>query len=143
MSEEMFGGPQGGMSSGGLNMNSDLAKQMSLLSAAGRLRATSAGGQQQLPMRTGMAPPVPPNVPGPDKQRAHFLGMLTQVLAQRGVALPPFVTGQPNPAYNPDQGPLKGVQPASDNRIGALRLPGAVPGRAGDIDLFKLWSAVT
>ncbi|KAH7335984.1 hypothetical protein B0J17DRAFT_630195 [Rhizoctonia solani] len=142
MSEEMFGGPQSGMSSGGLNMNSDLAKQMSLLSAAGRLRATSAGGQQQLPMRTGMAPPVPPNVPG-DKQRAQFLGMLTQVLAQRAIALPPFVTGQPNPAYNPDSGPLKGVQPASDNRIGALRLPGAVPGRAGDVDIFKLWSAVT
>ncbi|KAL5631942.1 hypothetical protein ACGC1H_000087 [Rhizoctonia solani] len=139
----MFGGPQSGMSSGGLNMNSDIAKQMSLLTAAGRLRATSAGGPPQMqPMRTGMAPPVPPNVPG-DKQRAHFLGMLTQVLAQRGTALPPFITGQPNPAYNPDVGPLKGIQPASDNRIGALRLPGAVPGRVGDVDLFKLWSAVT
>ncbi|CAE7231487.1 unnamed protein product [Rhizoctonia solani] len=143
MSEEMFGGPQSGMSSGGLNMNSDIAKQMSLLTAAGRLRATSAGGQQpQMAMRGGMAPPVPPNVPG-DKQRAQFLGMVAQVLAQRGIALPPFVTGQPNPAYNPDSGPLKGVQPASDNRIGALRLPGAVPGRAGDVDIFKLWSAVT
>jgi hypothetical protein len=123
------------------NMNNDLAKQMSLLSAAGRLRATSASGQQQA-MRNGMVPPVPPNVPG-DKQRAQFLAMLSQVLAQRGIALPPFVTGQPNPAYNPDSGPLKNVQPASDNRLGALRLPGAVPGRVGDIDLFKLWSAVT
>ncbi|CAE6473713.1 unnamed protein product [Rhizoctonia solani] len=147
MSEEMFG--QTGMSSGGLNnmnnmnnMNNDLAKQMSLLTAAGRLRATSASGQQQQAMRNGMAPPVPPNVPG-DKQRAQFLAMLTQVLAQRGIALPPFVSGQPNPAYSPDTGPLKNVQPASDNRLGALRLPGAVPGRTGDIDLFKLWSAVT
>ncbi|QRW24190.1 ARID/BRIGHT DNA binding domain [Rhizoctonia solani] len=124
------------------NMNNDLAKQMSLLTAAGRLRATSASGQQQQAMRNGMAPPVPPNVPG-DKQRAQFLAMLTQVLAQRGIALPPFVSGQPNPAYSPDTGPLKNVQPASDNRLGALRLPGAVPGRTGDIDLFKLWSAVT
>ncbi|KEP47229.1 ARID/bright DNA-binding domain protein [Rhizoctonia solani 123E] len=145
MSEEMFGAPQSGASSGGLNMNSDIAKQMSLLSAAGRLRATSAGGPPQMmpTMRTGMAPPVPPNVPGGDKARAQFLGMLSQVLAQRGTALAPFITGQPNPAYNPDVGPLKGIQPASDNRIGVLRLPGAVPGRTGDVDLFKLWGAVT
>lgn len=134
------------MNSGGLNsgMNSDLAKQMSLLSAAGRLRATSAAGQQQQQQqqqRMGMAPPVPPNAP--DKQRGQFLAMLVQVLAQRGVVLPPFVTGQPNPAWNPESGPLKHIQPATENRPGALRMPGAVPGRAGDLDLFKLWGAVT
>ncbi|KAF8606249.1 hypothetical protein BDV93DRAFT_521082, partial [Ceratobasidium sp. AG-I] len=88
-----------------------------------------------------MAPPVPPNAP--DKQRGQFLAMLSQVLAQRGVVLPPFVTGQPNPAWNPESGPLKHIQPATENRPGALRMPGAVPGRAGDLDLFKLWSAVT
>ncbi|KAG8739503.1 hypothetical protein FRC10_005566 [Ceratobasidium sp. 414] len=143
MSEDMFGGGiNPGLNSGlgGPNMNSDLAKQMSLLSAAGRLRATSAAGQQQQ-RGVGMAPPVPPNVP--DKQRAQFLGMLSQVLASRGLILPPFVTGQPNPAWIADAGPLKNVQPATDNRPGALRMPGAVPGRSGDIDLFKLWSAVT
>ncbi|KAG8678965.1 hypothetical protein FRC08_017338 [Ceratobasidium sp. 394] len=143
MSEDMFGGGiNPGLNSGlgGPNMTSDLAKQMSLLSAAGRLRATSASGQQQQRVM-GMAPPVPPNVP--DKQRAQFLGMLSQVLASRGLALPPFVTGQPNPAWIADAGPLKNVQPATDGRAGALRMPGAVPGRSGDIDLFKLWSAVT
>ncbi|KAG9086098.1 hypothetical protein FRC06_003273 [Ceratobasidium sp. 370] len=143
MSEDMFGsGINPGLNSGlgGPNMNSDLAKQMSLLSAAGRLRATSAAGQQQQ-RGMGMAPPVPPNVP--DKQRAQFIGMLSQVLASRGLILPPFVTGQPNPAWVADAGPLKNVQPATDGRPGALRMPGAAPGRSGDIDLFKLWSAVT
>ncbi|KAG9108328.1 hypothetical protein FRC07_008463, partial [Ceratobasidium sp. 392] len=143
MSEDMFGGGiNPGLNSGlgGPHMNSDLAKQMSLLSAAGRLRATSASGQQQQ-RGMGMAPPVPPNVP--DKQRLQFMGMLSQVLASRGLILPPFVTGQPNPAWIPDTGPLKNVQPATDNRPGALRMPGAVPGRSGDLDLFKLWSAVT
>jgi hypothetical protein len=142
----MFGGGMNpGLNSGlgGANMNSDLAKQMSLLTAAGRMRTTStAGQQQQQPQRgMGMAPPVPPNVP--DKQRAQFMTMLSQVLASRGLVLPPFVTGQPNPNWIPDTGPLKNVQPASDNRPGALRIPNAAPGRAGDIDLFRLWSAVT
>ncbi|QRV82560.1 ARID/BRIGHT DNA binding domain [Ceratobasidium sp. AG-Ba] len=149
MSEDMFGGGiNPGLNSGlgPSGMNGDIARQMSLLGAAGRLRATSAGGQQQMPQQQqqrpmGMVPPVPPNIP--DKQRAHFMLMLTQVLAGRGVALPPFVTGQPNPGWMPGDGPLKALQPASDNRPGALRLPNSVPGRSGDIDLFKLWTAVT
>jgi hypothetical protein len=126
---------------GGANMNSDLAKQMPLLTAAGRMCTTSTAGQQQQQRGMGMASPVPPNVP--DKQRAYFMTLLSRVLASKGLVLPPFVTGQPNPNWIPDTGLLKDVQPASDNRPGALRIPNAAPGRAGDIDLFRLWSAVT
>jgi hypothetical protein len=136
------GGVNPGLNSGlgSANMNSDLTKQMPLLTAAGRRRVTSAAGQQQQQVM-GVVPPGPPSII--KKQRAQFMSTLSQVLASKGLVLPPFVTGQPNPDWIPGTGPLKNVQPASDNRSGALRIPGAAPGRAGDIDLFRLWSAVT
>lgn len=77
-------------------------------------------------------------------ERTEFVKVLAKVSATGGVCLPPFLTGQPNTFWRSlDLDPLlREVQPASDNKLGALRMRGATPGKGGDLDLCKLWVAV-
>ncbi|KAF8606250.1 kinase-like protein [Ceratobasidium sp. AG-I] len=79
-----------------------------------------------------------------DFERMKFANILATVSTVEDIHLPPFLTGQSDtPWWNPHLNPvLRGVQPATDNRLGALRMQGAVPGGLGDLDLCKLWVAV-
>ena len=77
-------------------------------------------------------------------ERKRFAKILATVSAAEGIHLPSFLTAESDTLWwmlNLDP-LLKGAHPATDNRLGALRMPGAVPGRAGDLDLCKLWVAV-
>lgn len=76
-----------------------------------------------------MASPAFPSVSGADKQRSQFLRRLTRALAECGFSLPSIVTD------------LFGSRSVFDDRLGVIRIPGA--DRAGDVDLFELWCAVT
>lgn len=79
-----------------------------------------------------------------ESERSEFVKVLAKVSATGGVFLPPFLTGQPNIFWRSlDLDPLlREVQPATDNKLGALRMRGAAPGKGGDLDLCKLWVAV-
>lgn len=79
-----------------------------------------------------------------DFERTKFAKILAAVLVAEGIYLPSFLTGQSDSLrWSLNLNPLlREIQPATDNRLGALRMQGAVPGKAGDLDLCKLWVAV-
>ncbi|KAF8606263.1 kinase-like protein [Ceratobasidium sp. AG-I] len=84
-------------------------------------------------------------VPEPaDFERKRFSKILATVSAAKGIHLPPFLTAQSDSVWRGMYfSPLlREVRPATDNRLAALRTQSAVPGRAGDLDLCKLWVAV-
>ncbi|RDX55986.1 hypothetical protein OH76DRAFT_586460 [Lentinus brumalis] len=94
------------------------------------------------PLSDPQAPNTPMNPPGPtnaDQFRARkrsWLQGLANLMAQRGMPLPPQLTGVPfPPQYDPAQMPWKSLE-VSPADLGVVRLAGV------DVDLFRLWGAI-
>ena len=72
----------------------------------------------------------------PQQRRKQFLYGLGNVMLQRGVPLPPQLTGVPYPAtYDPSTSPWRSLE-ISNTDIGVVRLAGK------EVDLYKLWALV-
>lgn len=70
------------------------------------------------------------------QRRKQFLIGLGNVMLQRGVPLPPQLTGMPYPpGYDPSTSPWRSLE-VSNADVGVFRLTGK------DIDIFKLWALV-
>ena len=73
----------------------------------------------------------------PQQRRKQFLVGLGNVMLQRGVPLPPQLTGVPYPqAYDPTGSPWRSLD-ISNVDVGVVRIAGK------DVDLYRLWAFVT
>lgn len=73
---------------------------------------------------------------GNQQKKRQFLHGLANITLQRGMPLPPQVTGVPYPpAYDPSTSPWRNLE-YSNTDIGVVRLAGK------DVDLYKLWAIV-
>lgn len=72
----------------------------------------------------------------PQQRRKQFLYGLGNVMLQRGVPLPPQLTGIPYPpTYDPSASPWRTLD-ISNTDVGVVRLAGK------EVDLYKLWALV-
>lgn len=70
------------------------------------------------------------------QRKKQFLYGLGNVMLQRGVPLPPQLTGIPYPpAYDPSTSPWKSLE-VSNQDVGVVRIGGK------DVDLYRLWGTV-
>lgn len=70
------------------------------------------------------------------QRKRSFLHGVNSVMLQRGVPLPPQLTGVPYPpTYDPTNSPWRTLD-VSTSDLGVVRLAGR------DVDLFKLWALV-
>lgn len=70
------------------------------------------------------------------QRKRSFLNGMANLMLQRGLPLPPNLTGIPYPqGYDPSNSPWRSLD-VNTNDLGTVRLAGK------DVDLFKLWALV-